>query len=133
MAPRAETQTTVLKAAGVRGIVIRPVLVYGDGKGYDLPLITLAKKHGSPKKLSGPHFKCQKALCCDSIAIRAVSSDQQLKSLRDERSRGSLSQRNCRGCTDRPGLRRNPHYEGLSKIGQKGSRDRALERNSLEA
>ena len=47
MAPRAETETIVLKAAGVRGIVIRPGLVYGDGKGYDLPnLIALAKKHG---------------------------------------------------------------------------------------
>jgi nucleoside-diphosphate-sugar epimerase len=45
MAPRAETETTVLRAAGVRGIVIRPGLVYGDGKGYDLPnLIALAKK-----------------------------------------------------------------------------------------
>jgi nucleoside-diphosphate-sugar epimerase len=47
MAPRAETETAVLKAPGVRGIVIRPGLVYGEGKGYDLPnLIALAKKHG---------------------------------------------------------------------------------------
>src|SRR5260370_20876526 len=47
MAPRAETETTVLEAAGVRGIVIRPGLVYGEGKGYHLPnLIALAKKHG---------------------------------------------------------------------------------------
>jgi nucleoside-diphosphate-sugar epimerase len=47
MAPRAETEAAVLKAAGVRGIVIRPGLVYGDGKGYDLPnLIALARKHG---------------------------------------------------------------------------------------
>ena len=47
MAPRAETESAVLKAAGVRGIVIRPGLVYGDGKGYDLPnLIALARKHG---------------------------------------------------------------------------------------
>ena len=47
MVPRAETETTVLEAAGVRGIVIRPGLVYGEGKGYDLPnLIALAKKHG---------------------------------------------------------------------------------------
>jgi nucleoside-diphosphate-sugar epimerase len=46
MAPRAETETAVLKAAAVRGIVIRPGLVYGEGKGYDLPnLIALAKKH----------------------------------------------------------------------------------------
>jgi len=52
MAPRAETETTVLKAAGVRGIVIRPGLVYGEGKGYDLPnLIALAKKHGAAPHL----------------------------------------------------------------------------------
>jgi nucleoside-diphosphate-sugar epimerase len=42
----------VLKAAGVRGIVIRPGLVYGEGKGYDLPnLIALAKKHGAAPHL----------------------------------------------------------------------------------
>jgi nucleoside-diphosphate-sugar epimerase len=47
MAPRAETETAVLQAGGVRGIVIRPGLVYGEGKGYDLPnLIALARKHG---------------------------------------------------------------------------------------
>jgi nucleoside-diphosphate-sugar epimerase len=52
MAPRAETETIVLKAAGVRGIVIRPGLVYGDGKGYDLPnLIALAKKHAAAPHL----------------------------------------------------------------------------------
>ncbi len=52
MAPRAETETSVLKAAGVRGIVIRPGLVYGDGKGYDLPnLITLAKNHAAAPHL----------------------------------------------------------------------------------
>jgi nucleoside-diphosphate-sugar epimerase len=46
MAARAETEATVLKAVGVRGIEIRPGLVYGDGKGYDLPnLIALAKKY----------------------------------------------------------------------------------------
>ena len=45
MAPRAETETAVLKAAGVRGIVIRPGLVYGEGRGYDLSnLIAMAKE-----------------------------------------------------------------------------------------
>jgi nucleoside-diphosphate-sugar epimerase len=48
MAPRAETEMAVLKATGIRGIVIRPGLIYGEGKGYDLPnLIDLAKKHGA--------------------------------------------------------------------------------------
>ena len=44
MVRRVETETAVLKAAGVRGIAIRPGLVYGEGKGYDLPnLIALAR------------------------------------------------------------------------------------------
>jgi nucleoside-diphosphate-sugar epimerase len=52
MAPRAETETAVLTAAGVRGVVIRPGLVYGNGKGYDLPnLIAMAKTHGAAPHL----------------------------------------------------------------------------------
>jgi nucleoside-diphosphate-sugar epimerase len=48
MAARAETETAVLKAIGVRGIVVRPGLVYGEGKGYDLPnLIAMTKKYGA--------------------------------------------------------------------------------------
>jgi nucleoside-diphosphate-sugar epimerase len=46
MAPRAATEKVVLEAPGVRGIAIRPGLVYGQGRGYDLPnLIALAKTH----------------------------------------------------------------------------------------
>ena len=46
MAPRAETETAVMDAAGIRGIAIRPGLVYGAGDGYDvLNLIALAKAH----------------------------------------------------------------------------------------
>jgi nucleoside-diphosphate-sugar epimerase len=52
MAPRAETETVVLRAVGIRGIAIRPGLVYGHGKGYDLPnLIALAKAHGAAPHL----------------------------------------------------------------------------------
>jgi nucleoside-diphosphate-sugar epimerase len=48
MAPRAETEMAVLKATGIRGIVIRPGLIYGEGKGYDLPnLIALARNHAA--------------------------------------------------------------------------------------
>jgi nucleoside-diphosphate-sugar epimerase len=48
MAPRAETEMAVLKATDIRGIVIRPGLIYGEGKGYDLPnLIALARKHSA--------------------------------------------------------------------------------------
>jgi nucleoside-diphosphate-sugar epimerase len=52
MAPRVETETAVLKAAGVRGIAIRPGLVYGEGRGYDLPnLIALTKAIGAAPHL----------------------------------------------------------------------------------
>src|SRR5712671_3336928 len=52
MAPRVETETAVLKAAGVRGIAIRPGLVYGEGRGYDLPnLIALTRTHGAAPQL----------------------------------------------------------------------------------
>src|SRR5258708_24356700 len=52
MAPRAETERAVLNAAGVRGVVIRPGLVYGEGRGYDLPnLIALTKTHGAAPHL----------------------------------------------------------------------------------
>src|SRR5712671_2108032 len=52
MAPRAETETAVLRAAGIRGIAIRPGLVYGEGRGYDLPnLIALTKTHGAAPHL----------------------------------------------------------------------------------
>jgi nucleoside-diphosphate-sugar epimerase len=52
MVRRVETETAMLKAAGVRGIAIRPGLVYGEGKGYDLPnLIALARTHGAAPHL----------------------------------------------------------------------------------
>ena len=52
MAPRADTEKAVLNATGVRGIVIRPGLVYGEGRGYDLPnLIALTKTHGAAPHL----------------------------------------------------------------------------------
>jgi nucleoside-diphosphate-sugar epimerase len=52
MAARIETETDVLSASGVRGIVMRPGLVYGEGGSYDLPqLIALARKTGA-----GPHL-----------------------------------------------------------------------------
>jgi nucleoside-diphosphate-sugar epimerase len=52
MAPRAQTETDVMGAAGVRGIAIRPGLVFGGGDGYDvLNLIALAKAHGAAPHL----------------------------------------------------------------------------------
>jgi nucleoside-diphosphate-sugar epimerase len=53
MAARVETEHLVLAASGIRGIVMRPGLVYGHGGSYDLPgLIEMAKKAGG----ICPHF-----------------------------------------------------------------------------
>ena len=47
MAARIETEKDVAGAAGIRGIVMRPGLVYGNGGSYDIPkLIELARKQG---------------------------------------------------------------------------------------
>jgi nucleoside-diphosphate-sugar epimerase len=47
MAARVETEQVVLSHAGVRGIVIRPGLVYGRGGSYDIPtLIARARERG---------------------------------------------------------------------------------------
>jgi nucleoside-diphosphate-sugar epimerase len=47
MAARIETEKDVAGASGIRGVVMRPGLVYGNGGGYDLPqLIALARKNG---------------------------------------------------------------------------------------
>ncbi len=52
MAARIETEKDVAGASGVRGIVMRPGLVYGNGGSYDLPqLIAFARKNGV-----APHF-----------------------------------------------------------------------------
>jgi nucleoside-diphosphate-sugar epimerase len=52
MAARVETEMDVLAASGIRGIVMRPGLVYGHGGSYDLPqLIAAARKNGA-----APHF-----------------------------------------------------------------------------
>ncbi|MDB5483778.1 MAG: NAD-dependent epimerase/dehydratase [Caulobacteraceae bacterium] len=52
MAPRAATELAVQNAAGIRGIAIRPGLVYGGGDGYDvLNLISLAKARGAAPHL----------------------------------------------------------------------------------
>ena len=62
--------------------------------------------------------------CCDTVATRAVSSDQQLKSLRNERWRRPLSHRNCRRWTDRPGLLAKIGQKGVARPGPEGSRNR---------
>jgi nucleoside-diphosphate-sugar epimerase len=47
MAARIETEQEVAGAAGIRGVVIRPGLVYGASGSYDLPrLIALARRRG---------------------------------------------------------------------------------------
>jgi nucleoside-diphosphate-sugar epimerase len=47
MAARVATEKEVANAAGIRGIVVRPGLVYGNGGSYDLPgLIRMARAKG---------------------------------------------------------------------------------------
>jgi nucleoside-diphosphate-sugar epimerase len=52
MAARIETENVVTAASGVRGIVVRPGLVYGHGGSADLPaIIRIARENGR-----GAHF-----------------------------------------------------------------------------
>jgi nucleoside-diphosphate-sugar epimerase len=52
MAARIQTEKDVLGAAGIRGMVMRPGLVYGHGASYDIPgLIAMAKANGAAPHL----------------------------------------------------------------------------------
>jgi nucleoside-diphosphate-sugar epimerase len=52
MAARIETENDVLGASGMKGIVMRPGLVYGAGGSYDLPqLIDAARRIGAAPQL----------------------------------------------------------------------------------
>ena len=52
MAARVETEKEVANASGIRGIVMRPGLVYGNGGSYDLPgLIRMARAQGAAPHL----------------------------------------------------------------------------------
>jgi nucleoside-diphosphate-sugar epimerase len=47
MSARVQTEQAVTAARGVRGIIVRPGLVYGRGGSFDLPaIIALARRHG---------------------------------------------------------------------------------------
>ncbi len=47
MAARIETENAVVGATGLKGVVMRPGLVYGDGGSYDIPqLIVLSRENG---------------------------------------------------------------------------------------
>jgi nucleoside-diphosphate-sugar epimerase len=68
MAARIETEKDVLGAPGVRGIVMRPGLVYGAGGSYDLPqLIAAARKTGAAPHL-GPGATLQGYVHIDELA-----------------------------------------------------------------
>ncbi|MGA9875017.1 MAG: NAD-dependent epimerase/dehydratase family protein [Solirubrobacteraceae bacterium] len=54
MSARAETEQMVCRHTNVKGIVIRPGLVYGDGGSYDIPaLISRARTRGRAVHLGG--------------------------------------------------------------------------------
>ncbi len=68
MEARIETEKDVLGALGVRGIVMRPGLVYGAGGSYDLPqLIAAARKIGAAPHL-GPGATLQGYVHIDELA-----------------------------------------------------------------
>lgn len=97
MAARAETETAVLKAAGVRGIVIRPGLVYGEGKGYDLPnLIAMARKHGAAPHLGAGGLR-QGYVHSDDLAelyvlaLERAAAGTMLHAVADEIAMGDLA------------------------------------------
>jgi nucleoside-diphosphate-sugar epimerase len=47
MSARVQTEQAVTAARGVRGVVVRPGLVYGRGGSFDLPaIVALARQHG---------------------------------------------------------------------------------------
>ena len=73
----------VVKFQGVRSLAIPPA-----------PRHTRVGVVQFAENLPGRHFPFQASdICCDSVAMRAVSSRCQLKSLRDERWRRPLSHR----------------------------------------
>ena len=97
MAPRAETEMAVLKAAGIRGIAIRPGLVYGEGKGYDLPnLIALAKTQGAAPHLGAGGVR-QGYIHIDDLvefyvlALERAPSGTMLHAVTDEIALGGLA------------------------------------------
>ena len=98
MAPRAETEMAVLKATGIRGIVIRPGLIYGEGKGYDLPnLIALARNHTAAPYLGTGGVR-QGFVHIDDLldlyiyALERASAGSMLHGVTDEVELGDLAQ-----------------------------------------
>ena len=97
MAPRAETEMAVLKAAGIRGIAIRPGLVYGEGKGYDLSnLIALAKTQGAAPHLGAGGVR-QGYIHIDDLvefyvlALERAPAGTMLRAVTDEIALGDLA------------------------------------------
>jgi len=98
MAPRAETETAVMTASGVRGITIRPGLVYGDGKGYDLPnLIAMTKANGkaAPQLGSGEvrqgYVHINDLVELFVLALARAPAGSMLHGVTDEVSMGELA------------------------------------------
>jgi nucleoside-diphosphate-sugar epimerase len=98
MTPRAETEMAVLKPAGIRGIVIRPGLIYGEGKGYDLPnLIALARQHRAAPYLGTGGVKQGFVHIDDLIDLYVLALDRapagsMLHGVTDEIALGDLAQ-----------------------------------------
>src|SRR5258708_1366909 len=68
MEARIETEKDVLGALGVRGIVMRPGLVYGAGGRYDLPQLTAAARKSGAAPHLGPGATLQGYVLIDELA-----------------------------------------------------------------
>jgi nucleoside-diphosphate-sugar epimerase len=97
MAARVETEKLVLNAQGLRGIVVRPGLVYGNGGSFDLPaLIRMARSRGGAAYLGAGttrqgyvHIDDLAELYC--LAIERAPKGAVLHGVTDEVSLGDLA------------------------------------------
>ncbi len=69
MAARVGTERDVIGASGVRGIVVRPGLIYGEGGSYDLPkLINAARANGGVAPHAGSGGTLHSYIHLDDLA-----------------------------------------------------------------
>jgi nucleoside-diphosphate-sugar epimerase len=97
MAARVATEQLVLNARGLRGIVVRPGLVYGHGGSFDLPaLIEKIRRHGHGMHL-GPGTTRQGYVHIDDLAelyclaLERAPRGASLHGVTDEVSLGELA------------------------------------------
>jgi hypothetical protein len=118
------TSATTAPSEGVRHMHI--VVQFRAVRSLDIPRPSDAAWWGarSPRKFAGaPTSSVSNVLRqrCDARGFTPLP----IEIIAARKVAPAFEPRNCRGRTAGPGLRRNPHDEGLAKIGQKRARDRA--------